>query len=254
MKHIAWVPVALLLGLIAGAWGPRSELRQAREEIGRLEALLKQKGAARGERLTGITRMLSIPEADTGGDAPPATAARPADVAPGDGGNEEEGSAPVAEAEREESTAAPSVAEASDAQDERLAARIEQAVELWQLRSEIARSTFVSNAGLSHDAAIQFDVLVTGMNIRLADHIETWAEVLKSEDAEVSEETGVRLMSDLTGDLVLTYDELNRTMPEGWREAAGPEFSLTDMIDPRVAEPLIDVEDKLSGRRGGPFR
>ena len=55
-------------------------------------------------------------------------------------------------------------------------------------------------------------------------------------------------------DVVLTYDEMDRTLPNGWRTSAGRDFSLTDLIDPSVAEPLIDVEDKLDRPRRGPFR
>ena len=261
MKHLIWLPVALLVGLIVGAWGPRSELRHAREEIGKLEALLKE-GGGRQARLDGITRMLSIPESP---DSAPATRTPDATchpLVPTASGDERTPSKPAGDAppqSPDETNASPAAGETAPDDDERnqpadLRARIDQAMDLWKLRSDIARSTFVSNAGLSDKESMQFDVLIAAMNMRIRDHIETWAEAMANDAAEMSEEAGVRLMGDLTGAMVLTYDEMDRTLPDRWRTSSGNDFSLTDLIDPSVAEPLIGVEGKLGRPRRGPFR
>ncbi len=262
MKPAMWIPVALLVGLVVGAWGPRSRLKQANSEVKRLEALLKSRGGANeAARLDGITRMLRIPEADDGHKETAETASKEdtAETLT----EHDNGPAPTAVAD---AAAEDSVAEAASAREEDeseprpgrrgMAERIDEAVELWQLRSDIARSTFISNAGLKPPEAAQFDVLVEAMNMRLRERLGTWAEQIKAEDLEMTEENGVRMMNDLSDVMVLTYDEMNRTMPEDWRQKAGGEFSLTDMIDPSVATPLIDVEDKLERRPrrrfGGP--
>lgn len=249
MKPGMLIPVALLLGLVVGAWGPRSQLKHARSEVKRLEGLLKdQGGAARAVRLDGITRMLRIPEAEKGGDASSGDA--PADGPPEGTGQAATDSVDVAEqrtaADNEVAGDEGRSGEGGGQRD--LSQRIDEAVELWKLRSDIARSTFISNTGLSPEEAAQFDVVVEAMNMRLGERIDAWSEQLKQEEFEMTEETGVRMMSELSNVMVLTYDEMNRKMPEDWRRNAGNEFNLTDMIDPSVATPLIDVEGKLERR------
>ena len=58
-------------------------------------------------------------------------------------------------------------------------------------------------------------------------------------------EAGLRMMNEITDALVLTYDELNRSMPPSWSDDAGNEFQLVDYIDPLVAMPLSGLEDTL---------
>jgi hypothetical protein len=65
----------------------------------------------------------------------------------------------------------------------------------------------------------------------------------------LDQELQVRMMNDLSGALVLTYDEMDRTLPPGWRESASDEFRLTDMVDPSVAAPMTNVTDKMRGAR-----
>lgn len=66
----------------------------------------------------------------------------------------------------------------------------------------------------------------------------------------MTEEKGVKLMRDLTTSVAGTYDELDASMPEGWRGDAGKDFSLTAFVDPTVALPLVDVEEKLESFEG----
>ena len=252
MKAAMWIPVALLAGLVVGAWGPRVRLKHADSEVKRLEQLLKDGGASgRTVRLDGITRMLRIPDADgSSGNAPETgPGGKTAENLPQEDGGSTSTSE-VALATQDPPSGDDEISEDDDPPRGRrdMTERIDEAIELWQLRSDIARSTFISNAELSpHDAA-QFDVLVEAMNMRLGERIGTWAEQLKAEEFEMTEENGVRMMSDLSKVMVLTYDEMDRTMPEDWRRGAGNEFNLTDMIDPSVARPLIDVEGKLERR------
>ena len=59
------------------------------------------------------------------------------------------------------------------------------------------------------------------------------------------------MMNDLSAALVTTYDELDRTMPEDWRSKSGTNFEAMTFINPAVATPLAEIEDKL-GNRGRP--
>ena len=77
MKHLVWIPVALLAGLVVGGWAPRMELNKARAEIERLKT---QGGGREGGQATlgAITGMIRIPEgAPRTGSNEVARAARP---------------------------------------------------------------------------------------------------------------------------------------------------------------------------------
>jgi hypothetical protein len=88
------------------------------------------------------------------------------------------------------------------------------------------------------------------MNRRLAHAIEAWAAGIETREANA--EDGIRLMNQVTGALVLTYDEMDRKLPATWRQTGGKGLQLMDFIDPSVARPLIQVEGKLN-EIGGSF-
>jgi hypothetical protein len=64
--------------------------------------------------------------------------------------------------------------------------------------------------------------------------------------------------------MVMTYDEMDRKLPATWRTDAGASFDLVTYVDPKVAQPLVGVQDKMPrggemrrnrfGGDGGPFR
>lgn len=254
MKGWAWIPVALLAGLVIGAWPQRSALRRARAQIVDLEKAMKERSAG-ADQFKSVSRFLRIPD----GDKTPRRRMGPLRERPS------AGSGPIA-------TNAGSAASAGTNQPTRRAEfqfrlggdgkrtggrqtledRIDEASDLWRMRSDVARSTFIANAELDVAQVAQFDVLVAAMNMRLGDRIEHWAEQLRERDEPLDPETGMRVINDLTEAMVVTYDEMDRTMPEGWRGESGSSVDLTDFIDPSVATPLIEVEDKIGvGPSGG---
>ena len=44
---------------------------------------------------------------------------------------------------------------------------------------------------------------------------------------------------------MFAYDDLDRTLPEDWRDKAGPKFQVFDFVNPEVALPLTEVEGTL---------
>ena len=121
---------------------------------------------------------------------------------------------------------------------------MDEAVELWRLRSELARDSFLTRTGMAEEDALRFDVLVEAMNLRIETSIADWATLLES-DQVTAPEAAVRMMHDISGALALTYDEMDRSLPAAWRTDAGEAFQLFDFIDPRVATPLIGMEDRF---------
>jgi hypothetical protein len=125
---------------------------------------------------------------------------------------------------------------------------IAEAVELWSTRVEMSRNSFIGNLGLNPQQTAMFDGMTAVMNAQLEERIGKWAEVLKQKD-EMSSEDGIRMMTELGGVLTKTYDEMDQTLPQGWRDKAGSEFQLVNFIDPAVATPLVDVESKIQRRQ-----
>jgi hypothetical protein len=95
-----------------------------------------------------------------------------------------------------------------------------------------------------------FDGAMAVMNSQLEQGIKQWADSLKQKD-EMTGEDSIKMMNELSGVLTKTYGDMDQTMPEGWRQKAGSGFELMNFIDPAVALPLVDVQDKLNRRRGG---
>jgi hypothetical protein len=236
-RSVIWITLALLCGLVLGAWGPRSDLAAARNRIRELEARLKEPRAGAG-RLRSVTDMLRIPAGDerdkTAGEAAGDPDMEVAEAKAGD-------SSSALSGDRNGPTNAPSP------QD--LRKRIDEAAELWRVRSDVARNSFVSNAGLDRGQTANFDVLMAAMNIRLATSISNWVGRV-SEKEQLTAEDGARIINELSSHFVLTYDELDRKLQPGWREGAGESFDLITFVDPSVASPLIGIEDRLGRARG----
>jgi hypothetical protein len=59
------------------------------------------------------------------------------------------------------------------------------------------------------------------------------------------------MMNELSAALVLTYDELDRKLPEDWRREAGPQFELVRFVDPEVLTPLQDLDGVIARSQPG---
>ena len=117
---------------------------------------------------------------------------------------------------------------------------IEKAAEIWGMRADIARDAFIAEINANDDEAMRFDVLVDAMNLRLETSIEKWADILAG-DAMPPREAAIRMMHEISEALVITHDELDRSMPIGWERSTEKDIQLVDFIDPRVALPLTSV-------------
>ncbi len=245
MRTLVVAAIALLAGLLIGAWPYRNDLRAARDEVSRLKSDLAKKERARSN-IEGITRLLAIPDRETVDVARTTTEPVSAPQSGPDGrtvSNTPSGfsSAQVRRHRWEERRPDP----------EDFRAHIKQAADLWKTRVALARESFASRVPTNEAQAVRFDVLMEAMNIRLGTTIEKWVDAIKTQEVFTAE-TGVRMMNELTDAIVVTYDELDRNMPPDWREKAGPEFQLLDFIDPEVAIPLAEIAPKFEGQ--GPFR
>lgn len=232
MKSLAWIPVALLLGLALGAWPAKNEVKTLREETERLRKEAKTRGGGAGT-LGQLTQMMRIPDS-AAATTNPRPVVRPAAT------NAIAGVSTNASPRRR-----PPFAEVrpqpGDARSMR--ERIEAGMEAWRVRSDIARNNFIANTGLDAAQAAQFDVLTQAMNLRLKDRLVKFAGEAKN-GKKITPESGARIVNDLSGAVVMTYDEMDRTLP-AWRKDGAGRFDMADFIDPSVAEPLIDIEGEI---------
>lgn len=236
------VLVALLAGLVLGSWSVKVDLRRAEQEVTRLRKELSRRPASRDGRLTGIASMLKLPDDATGRPRKDAAvsveaeAPAPADhthsgvtnaVAMNRGSGEED---PFGDHRRHRMKHGD------------LRKQLETAANAWQVRSDLARTGFISKVTENSDQAAQFDVTMAAMNIRLSNSVRTWVDYVK-EKQDVDSEAGIRIMSELSTTLVQAYNDLDRAMPADWRTKAGEGFEVVNFINPEVVLPLTEVED-----------
>jgi hypothetical protein len=229
MKTAAYIILALLVGLLAGNFSIKGDLRKAKEEIASLQGQLKSQGRRQGN-FQNVASMLRMPA------PPPAIPKRPAKhFGPGRDADMEVDELPP---ERRDLKA-----EKKSFEDQ-----LQKALELWKTRSDLARNNFINNTGANPQQTQAFDAAVQQMNDELSKKIKDWAEKLKDPSAG-SPEMGLRMMHDLGYSLISAYDDLDRTQPADWRGKAGEKFQMFDFINPEVARPLADVKDVFEGMR-----
>jgi hypothetical protein len=222
MKHAFFLVVALLAGLVLGSWSVKTDLRNVQKENEKLKEELKQRGGRPGS-MQGIATMLRIPDTHR-----PVT--KPVGIEVG-----------VSTDNASTNLAKPPEKSPQE--------QIKAAMELWKTRSALARNSFLSNLDATPEQTQHFDETVNTMNQQLGEKIKTWAEMIKQQD-QVPPEAGVRMISDLSKTLVSAYDGMDKTLPQDWRDKAGPEFQLFDFINPEVALPMAGYKGKWSGGFG----
>ncbi len=81
------------------------------------------------------------------------------------------------------------------------------------------------------------------MNKRVEHTLQGLANALTTNET-LTAEPAVQVANGITEATVQGYRDMDRVMPSGWREQRGPDFTLTDFIDPDVARLLLAVETK----------
>ena len=233
MKHWYLIPLGAVVGVIAGSWGPREDLEKLKASVHEERTRKKVSGTA---GFDAFAKLASIPDV-----AKRRPKARTNAVEK------------VEKAERGEhvGTNGAEVVERSRPRLSRedLEARIEEAAELWNTRVEIAKTQWKDRLGVgSAESSAAFDSAVATMNEALRDTMEALAEEIEKA-GKVTPELGLRMMGDLTRSMAEAYDAIGAAVPPE-RRGEVSEVPVHEFIDPMVAEPLIGVQDKLSGGFG----
>lgn len=133
----------------------------------------------------------------------------------------------------------------------------ESAREAWWARrtaerlrnAERMRSNLVERARLDPWQTTRFDVLVAAMNLRLRRHAEELRAALERGELN-PHEARARAMKEIGSAVALTYDELDRNMPPGWRAATTNDpIDLWSFVEPDVWRELRALRGR-SGRGG----
>ena len=244
MKYLVWLPVACLLGLLIGSWGPKEEIRSLKRQMS--EADQKPKVSMAGG-FGSFANMVNIPEMASGRRHGRKNAERPGatnEFAEAEGTRTNEAAA----VSHTFGTTNASITVKAEPDNDRMSpqdlrARIDEAKELWKTRVNIARANWVSRLKLTEQETQQFDSAIDAMNARLYDNMQEVANLLQNE-TEMTPEIGLKLVSNLTTAMATTYDEVRAGLPPEKQDEVA-KMELQDFIDPGVGEPLIAVQGKL---------
>lgn len=240
-KMLAAVVIALVAGLVLGRVGPQAELRTAQKRIESLRKDLSSRtGPGVGGTMTGVRSMLNVSRKDI---AAGAKARRVRDTAPAATNAGDTAGAEAAAGLAPDATQGTARVE----RDAAYSNTVQRMKDAWALRAELARTNFIARAKLDTRQTLDLDILVEAMNLRLGSAVDRWAARIR-EDGDLSSETGLRMMNELSSAVVLTYDEMDRKMPADWRANAGKRFELVTFIDPEVLTPLQDLEGVMNKR------
>ena len=104
----------------------------------------------------------------------------------------------------------------------------------------------VNRARLDENATASFDAIIGNLNARLAERVESWAEYVRQKEF-MNEEMGVRMLNDVSGVIVESYNELQQTMPEEWLadQDSREKFEIMHFVNPEIFLPIAGVADSV---------
>lgn len=243
-------------GVLIGSWWPQSELSLARERIEELEKKVASNSTK--NLIPEMAKMIAMPaDAMPSRPSPPRKnpGKKPASQ-PDDSSNSEdafdedlfdEEDFPDDDFPSKEEAFAMEMEKAFEGADSAEEA-LETMADLWKTRRNMAREALADNLGLSDSELDDFDFAMDDMNDELARQFANVVDTFDDIEAmeEPSPEDAFRLAHAFTGVFVDTYDDLDNTLPDGWREDTESPMDLTAFIDPYVFKPMLDFDSDRS--------
>lgn len=236
MKYLIVASLGVIVGIIAGSWGPREDLAALRE---RTESAKNVRKTSDASGFGAFAKMVNIPD----------VAKRP--TKPKAKGKSE------AKSDAKAAATTNAVARQSEAVDLHVAdrpvarlsradlrARIDEAADLWRTRVELAKTQWKAKLGIPEgEKSATFDNAIGSMNESLFETMTALAEEIEKVE-KMTPELGLRLMGDASRVMAEAYDAIGEAVPPD-RRGEVSELPVFEFIDPSVAEPLIGVQDKL---------
>ncbi len=237
MKHILVAVILFIVGMAIGAWGPRSDLRIAKQKIRELERAKPAPSAnEESSGMPNITQMLNIPR------QPASPRPRPTRVP-----------TPTTDPAAPTQVVVPdeTVSENGAFSPEDFREGIEAAHDLWKMRESQARQLLIEALELTESESREFDERIEAMNEELRRRIENAVTTMK-DDETLTTQDALTLAHEISGVLLDTYADLDDVLPDNWQSQATADSDLPNFIDPMVGLPLIELEGRMfDGRSGG---
>ncbi len=228
MKSVIAAIIIFTVGLLMGGLGPRSDLRNLEKEIKSLQEKLRDCDGKKSPVLGEVTRMLGVGKPDL--KTPPRPRHTPDP-------EKKEGDKEIAtDFQWEEEDPFGGAENMEDALD--------AASDLFDIRRQQAMEILINELDLTSDEIEDFESTMSDMNDKLQDQIQNFVDDM-TDNMEPSPEDGLRLAHDLSGTLLGSYDDMDDIFPDGWRDDASPDTSPINFIDPRVARPILELEEMM---------
>lgn len=242
MKYLLPALVCLFIGYQIGNWLPKRELHLRQVEVKDLKEEIRR-GAAGGSSGIGLGNIFPM-------DAPPSGDSRTVvqtNIVTEVETITNEVNVVVTQQVEVAQVSTNQVKESRRERRERWEAmgseeRMDELLELWEMRSALAKDAFFANVELSEDQKGAFEAAIQGMNMQLETGIKEWAEQVRTKGS-TGVQDGIRLMNLMTGSVVQGYDFMDKRMPDGWEADAGKDFQVLDFVSPTVAKPIFDLEE-----------
>ena len=238
MKILIAVVAALAAGFLLGGVGPRHELGLAQKEISAIKSQLAK--AKKRDRLDGFTAKMLAGEFKNTNALSGARQGRARSQTPEAGSN-----APGSIAFGAEGSNSAAQAGARTNRPA-MGAIIKKRADLWKIGYDVRRQQVINRARLDENATASFDAIIGNLNARLAERVESWAEYVRQKEF-MNEEMGVRMLNDVSGVIVESYNELQQTMPEEWLadQDSREKFEIMHFVNPEIFLPIAGVADSV---------
>lgn len=249
MKNYLIFFLVFVFGVVLGAWWPQSELSIAQSEIAELKKELAS--SSRKSLIPEMAKMIAMPDTLSSRPASkkkPKTVVKTPTPAPEFSGTGIQIKTRTFEDEDELGLEDEFALEMSRAFDgaESPEDALDTMADLWKTRRDMARDALADNLNLSDTELEDFDFAMDEMNNSLADQFEGIMDTMAGmmDQDEPTPEDAFRIAHAFTGVFVDTYDDLDNTLPDGWREDSNSPVDLTAFIDPYVFKPMLELDDE----------
>lgn len=255
MKNILWIPLAAIVGLVVGSWGPREDIKTLQQKMEEERTSKKVSGTTGFDAFAKLANIPDVAKKSVkkvekrgGGKGGPTEARRRGDA--GGVGSAADHQAPQPLGQRTSSSVddnTPSPSQPLSRQDLRM--RIDEAAELWRTRVALATTQWKEKLGIGAGTPADgsFDDAVSEMNDNLREVMQALADEIESA-GKLTPELSLRMMGECSRVLAEGYDALRAGVPPE-KGATVSEMPAWEFVDPSVAEPLISVQDKLQDSR-----
>lgn len=243
MKIFITGVITFVIGLTIGAWGPRSDLLIMQGKLEEMKSDLRNRSSQRTMQpmMENVTKMMGLNRNKR---------IAYSDSEPDKHRNDQDQTEPLNISNKPRSTpvqydhthSSEDQFQISENMDENL----EAAYDIWNLQSAQARALLIENLDLTETEIEELDLAIDTMNEQLKNEIEIFVNHINEKEMVTSEE-GLRLMNSLTGVVLNTYQQMDDTLPYGWRYQTSEESDLMHFINPRVAEPFLEIDETKFG-------